>query len=72
MQALRSMSYNGGVHAVSVGKTVLEGITFFGCGIERIDEFELHTPGKLTPLAGAGDHLMRNLLGRRHDKVVRF
>ena len=55
---------------LSVGKTVFEGVILFGSGVERIDQFQLHPAGKLAALAGAGDHLVCDLLGRGGDEVV--
>ena len=49
--------------AVSVRKTVFEGVILFGSGIERLDQFQLHAAGKLAALAGAGDHFVGDLLG---------
>ena len=56
--------------AVSVGKTVLEGVILFGCGVDRIDQFELHAAGELAALAGTRDHFVGDLLGRGGNEVV--
>ena len=66
------MSYNRVACLMSVGKTRLKRVIFFCGDIEGGNEFQLHAAGQLAALARAGDHLVRDLLSRRRDKVVRF